>query len=266
MITYQNMTPSQTLEDRIVAIPLVLPDDQTATKIMCINSTNKLRYKTDTNAYFESRIVSVANTGIDTTAVKVLVITAGNLLRYKSDTNATFEERIVSTINTSVDSTATKLVCVTNGNLLRYKSDTNANFESRIVSIIQTVGYGVDTTSTKMVCVTDGNLLRYRTLSPSILTTVYSGVFNSTTGETVILTLPTGIKFEFLLSINILSYYNTVANASWNAGLCWAGDHDATVFYASNSADNPSTATTFRMYRRTARMASSPYKLTITYM
>ena len=144
--------------------------------------------------------------------------------------------------------------------------DINATFENRIVSIIQTVGYGADTTSTKMVCVTDGNLLRYRTLSPNILTTVYSGVFNSTTGETVILTLPVGIKFEFLLSINILSYYNTVANASWNAGLCWAGDHDATVFYAANSVDNPSTATTFRMYRRTARMASAPYKLTITYM
>ena len=117
-----------------------------------------------------------------------------------------------------------------------------------------------------MVCVTDGNLLRYRTLPPSILTTVYSGVFNSTTGETVILTLPTGIKFEFLLSINILSYYNTVANASWNAGLCWAGDHDTTVYYAANSADNPSSATTFRMYRKTGRMALSPYKLTIQYM
>ena len=179
----------------------------------------------------------------------------------------TLEDRIISTINTSVDATATKLVCVTNGNLLRYKSDTNANFESRIVSIIQTVGYGNDTTSTKMVCVTDGNLLRYRTLSPIILTTVYSGVFNSSTGnETVILTLSTGIKFEFLLSINILSYYNTVANASWNAGLCWANDHDQTVYFASNSADNPSSATTFRMYRKTGRMASSPYKLTITYM
>ena len=175
----------------------------------------------------------------------------------------TLEDRIVSTINTTVDATATKLVCVTNGNLLRYKSDTNANFESRIVSVVNTA---IDPTATKIVCVTNGNLLRYKTLSPIILTTVYSGVFNSTTGETVILTLPIGIKFEFLLSINILSYYNTAANVSWNAGLCWSGDHDATVFYAANSADNPSSATTFRMYRRTARMALAPYKLTITYL
>ena len=134
------------------------------------------------------------------------------------------------------------------------------------MTIINTIGFGPDTTSTKMVVVTDGNLLRYRTLSPSILTTVYSGVFNSTTSETVILTLPIGVKFEFLIGISILSYYNTVANASWNAGLCWAGDHDQTVYYAANSADNPSSATTFRMYRRTGRMALSPYKLTIQYM
>ena len=135
--------------------------------------------------------------------------------------------------------------------------------EDRIVSTINTT---VDATATKLVCVTNGNLLRYKTLSPIILTTVYSGVFNSTTAETVILTLPIGIKFEFLLSINILSYYNTVANTSWNAGLCWSGDNDATVFYAANSADNPSSAPTFRMYRRTARMALAPYILTITYL
>ena len=226
MITYQNMTPSQTLEERIV---------------------------------------STINTGTDATASKLVCITNGNLLRYKSDTNLNFEERIVSIANTGIDATATKILCMTNGNSLRYKSDTNTTFENRIVSIINTIGFGPDTTSTKMVCITDGNLLRYRTLSPNILTTVYSGIFNSTTAETVILTLPIGIKFEFLLSINILSYYNTVANASWNAGLCWAGDHDATVFYAANSADNPSSATTFRMYRRTGRMASAPYRLTIQY-
>ena len=74
--------------------------------------------------------------------------------------------------------------------------------EERIVSVVNT---GIDATATKLVCVTNGNLLRYRTLSPNILTTVYSGVFNSTTGETVILTLPVGIKFEFLLSIIINS-------------------------------------------------------------
>ena len=45
MITYTNMTPSQT---------------------------------------FEERIVSVINTGIDTTASKIVVVTNGNLLRYKT--------------------------------------------------------------------------------------------------------------------------------------------------------------------------------------
>ena len=45
MITYQNMTPSQT---------------------------------------FEERIVSVVNTGIDATATKIVCVTNGNLLRYKS--------------------------------------------------------------------------------------------------------------------------------------------------------------------------------------
>ena len=135
--------------------------------------------------------------------------------------------------------------------------------EERIVSTINT---GTDATASKLVCITNGNLLRYKTLLPNIITTVYSGIFNSSTGnETVILTLPIGVKFEFLIGINILSYYNTVANASWNAGLCWAGDHDQTVYFAANSADNPSSATTFRMYRRTGRMASAPYRLTIQY-
>ena len=140
--------------------------------------------------------------------------------------------------------------------MITYQNMTpSQTFEERIVSVINT---GIDATASKVVCVTNGNLLRYKTISPDILKTVYSGVFNSTTGETVILTLPIGVKFEFLLSISILSYYNTVANASWNAGLCWAGDHDQTVYYAANSADNPSSATTFRMYRRTGRMSLSP--------
>ena len=148
--------------------------------------------------------------------------------------------------------------------MITYQNMTpSQTLEERIVSTINT---GIDATASKIVCVTNGNLLRYKTLAPDILTTVYSGVFNSSTGnETVILTLPIGIKFESLIGINILSYYNTVANASWNAGLCWAGDHDQTVYFAANSADNPSSATTFRMYRRTGRMASAPYRLTIKY-
>ena len=83
MITYQNMTPSQTSEDRIVSV-VNTGIDTTATKLVCVTNGNLLRYKTDTNANFESRIVSVANTGIDTTATKVLVITDGNLLQTNS--------------------------------------------------------------------------------------------------------------------------------------------------------------------------------------
>ncbi len=136
-------------------------------------------------------------------------------------------------------------------------------FEERIVSVANT---GIDNTATKIVCITNGNLLRYKTLSPNILTTIYTGVFDSTSGQTVNLTLPIGIKFEFIIGFNFVSYYNTVANASWNAGYCWANDHDGTIYYAAGSFDNPSTATTFRMYRRTGRMALAPYRLTIQYM
>ena len=134
--------------------------------------------------------------------------------------------------------------------------------EERIVAIANN---NIDSTATKIVCVTNGNLLRYKTLSP-ISSTVYTGTFDATTGgQTLILTLPNGIKFEYIVGFNFLCYYNTVANGSWNAGLCWANDHDGTVYYAANSADNPSSATTFRLYRRTGRMALSPYRLTIQY-
>ena len=216
MITYQNMTPSQTFEERIVSV-VNTGIDATATKIVCVTNGNLLRYKTDTNANFESRIVSVANTGIDTTATKVLVITDGNLLRYKTDTNANFEERIVSIANTGIDATSSKILCVTNGNLLRYKS-----------------------------------------LIP-IVTRIYSGNFSTaTTSETIIFNLPSGIKFEDIIAIDFKAYYNT-ALSSWNIGICWAQDFDNTIYFGSN------TSTTFKMYRKSSRMTSAPYKITIQY-
>ena len=45
MITYQNMTPSQTLEERIVST-INTGTDATASKIVCITNGNLLRYKT----------------------------------------------------------------------------------------------------------------------------------------------------------------------------------------------------------------------------
>ena len=45
MITYQNMTPSQTLEERIVST-INTGIDATASKIVCITDGNLLRYKT----------------------------------------------------------------------------------------------------------------------------------------------------------------------------------------------------------------------------
>ena len=45
MITYQNMTPSQTLEERIVST-INTGTDATASKIVCITDGNLLRYKT----------------------------------------------------------------------------------------------------------------------------------------------------------------------------------------------------------------------------
>ena len=134
-------------------------------------------------------------------------------------------------------------------------------FEERIVSVINT---GIDTTASKIVVVTNGNLLRYKTLIP-IVTRIYSGTFsNSTTSETISFNLPTGIKFEDVVGFDFKAYYNT-ALSSWNIGICWAQDFDNTVYFGSNSGDNPSTATTFKMYRKSSRMTAAPYKITIQY-
>ena len=134
-------------------------------------------------------------------------------------------------------------------------------FEERIVSVINT---GIDTTATKLVCVTNGNLLRYKTLIP-IITRIYSGTFSTaTTAETLLFNLPSGINFEDIIAIDFKAYYNT-ALSSWNIGICWAQDFDSTIYFGSNSGDNPSTATNFKMYRKSSRMTSAPYKITIQY-
>ena len=134
-------------------------------------------------------------------------------------------------------------------------------FEERIVSVVNT---GIDATATKIVCVTSGNLLRYKSLIP-IVTRIYSGVFSTaTTSETIIFNLPAGIHFEDIIAIDFKAYYNT-GLSSWNIGICWAQDFDNTIYFGSNSGDNPSTATTFKMYRKSSRMTSAPYKITIQY-
>ena len=134
-------------------------------------------------------------------------------------------------------------------------------FEERIVSVINT---DIDVTATKVVCVTNGNLLRYKTLIP-IITRIYSGIFSTaTTAETLLFNLPLGIKFEDIIAIDFKAYYNT-ALSSWNIGICWAQDFDSTIYFGSNSGDNPSTATNFKMYRKSSRMTSAPYKITIQY-
>ena len=134
-------------------------------------------------------------------------------------------------------------------------------FEERIVSVINT---GIEPTATKVVVVTNGNLLRYKTLIP-IVTRIYSGTFSTaTTAETILFNLPSGINFEDIIAIDFKAYYNT-ALSSWNIGICWAQDFDNTIYFGSNSGDNPSTATTFKMYRKSSRMTSAPYKITIQY-
>ena len=134
-------------------------------------------------------------------------------------------------------------------------------FEDRIVSVINT---DIDETATKIVCVTNGNLLRYKTLIP-IITRIYSGIFSTaTTAETLLFNLPSGINFEDIIGIDFKAYYNT-ALSSWNIGICWAQDFDSTIYFGSNSGDNPSTAINFKMYRKSSRMTSAPYKITIQY-
>ena len=147
--------------------------------------------------------------------------------------------------------------------MITYQNMTpSQTFEERIVSVVNT---GIDTTATKIVVVTNGNLLRYKSLIP-IVTRIYTGTFSiSTTAETLLFNLPSGIKFEDVIAFDFKAYYNT-ALSSWNIGICWAQDFDNTIYFGSNSGDNPSTATNFKMYRKSSRMTSAPYKITIQYI
>ncbi len=147
--------------------------------------------------------------------------------------------------------------------MITYQNMTaSETFEQRIVSVANTSS---DATATKIVCITNGDLLRYKTLLPSHTTRIYTGTFsNATTAETIIFNLPIGLKFEDIIAYDFKAYYNT-ALSSWNIGVCWAQDFDNTIYFGSNSPDNPSTATNFKMYRKTARMASAPYKVIIQY-
>ena len=147
--------------------------------------------------------------------------------------------------------------------MITYQNMTpSQTLEERIVSTINT---GIDATASKVVCVTNGNLLRYKSLSPDIITRIYSGIFSTaTTAETLLFNLPSGIKFEDIIAFDFKAYYNT-ALSSWNIGICWAQDFDSTIYFGSNSGDNPSTATNFKMYRKSSRMTSAPYKITIQY-
>ena len=136
-------------------------------------------------------------------------------------------------------------------------------FEDRIVSVINT---GIDATATKLVCITNGNLLRYKTFTSQIVSLTYTGTFNTNlASEVLAFNLPTGIKYEDLLNIYFRAYYDTSLNTYYKNGFCWASDQESTVYFANGSSDNPSTSTTFKIYRRSVRMANAPFKITIQY-
>jgi hypothetical protein len=138
-------------------------------------------------------------------------------------------------------------------------------FEQRIVSVANT---GSDSTATKVVCITNGDLLRYKILTPNtIVSLTYSGVFNSSTvNEIILFNLPTGIKYEDILNLYFRAYYDTSLNSNFKNGICWASDQDSTIYFANGSSDNPSSSLTFKIFRRTNRMTNAPFKITIQYI
>lgn len=142
---------------------------------------------------------------------------------------------------------------------------TTKTLEEKIVDIVNT--NGINNNADKLICVDAQNTIHYKTLLPPITTITYTGIFNSaTTNETIIFNLPTNILFENIINIQFFAYYNTQLNSYWNNGFCWAEDHDGTISFASGSNTNPSNNSTFKMYRRTARMALAPYKIIISYI
>jgi len=137
-------------------------------------------------------------------------------------------------------------------------------FEERIVAI--PLALTDDSTATKIMCINSTNKLRYKTLLPQIGTTTYTGTFDAQTGsQTITLTLPTGIIFENIINIDFKSFHNTSGNI-FNNGICWAPDDGTTVGFGAGSATNPSASTTFKIFRKTSRMASAPYKIILMYV
>ena len=136
-------------------------------------------------------------------------------------------------------------------------------FEERIVAI--PLALTDDQTATKIMCINATNKLRYKTLLPQIATEVYNGTFNTAPNQTITLTLPSGLIFENIINIDFKSFYNTAATIYAN-GICWAPDDGTQIGYGAGNSTNPSTATTFRMFRKTNRMASAPYKLILMYV
>ena len=150
--------------------------------------------------------------------------------------------------------------------MITYQNMTpSQTFEERIVSVINT---NIDATATKIVCVTNGNLLRYKNLpQATIVSFTYSGTFNSnTTSEIITFNLPTGIKYEDILSLYFRAYYDTSLNSNYKNGFCWASDQDSTIYFANGTSDNPSSSLTFKIFRRTTRMSNAPFKITIQYI
>ena len=149
--------------------------------------------------------------------------------------------------------------------MITYQNMTpSQTFEERIVSVVNT---SIDATATKLVCVTNGNLLRYKTLPQQSISLTYTGTFNTNlASEIVSFNLPTGVKYEDILNIYFRAYYDTSLNTYFKNGICWASDQESTVYFANGTSDNPSTSTTFKIYRRSVRMANAPFKITIQYI
>ena len=81
MITYQNMTPSQTLEERIVST-INTGIDATATKLVCVTNGNLLRYKTLPQA----SIVSFTYSGVFSSA------TTNEIISFNLPTGIKYED------------------------------------------------------------------------------------------------------------------------------------------------------------------------------
>ena len=96
MITYINMTPSQTLEERIVSV-INTGIDATATKLVCLTNENLLRYKTLT-----PQIVSLTYTGTfnTNTSTEILTFNLPAGIKYENLLNIYFRAYYDTSLNT----------------------------------------------------------------------------------------------------------------------------------------------------------------------